>query len=43
MVAAATENMQEEYEEPPSKKQSAVQKSKDAKGPLEELFRDIDE
>lgn len=42
-ISAATENMQEEYEEPPSKKQSAVQKSKNAKGPLEDLFRDIDE
>lgn len=42
-IAQATRDMQAEYVDPPAPKKSAVQKSKNAKGPLEDLFRDIDD
>lgn len=42
-IELATDDMQALYEEPPRKKQSAVQQSKNAKGPLADLFRDVDQ
>jgi len=42
-IAKATEDMQARYEEPRPRKKSAVQKSQNAKSPVDDVFRDIDE